>query len=136
MAEALRLIGTKKALIVSAKDGMDEISISDITYASSLEDGQIKDFIIDPKDFGLSLYDKKDIEGGDAKENAKITKDILYGNIDGAKLDIVLINTGASLWVDGKVDNIQDGIKIARETIKSGLAKAKLEEIIKVSNDI
>ena len=115
---------------------MDEISISDITYATSLEDGMLKDFIIDPREFGLSLYDKKDIEGGDAIQNSLTTKDILSGKIQGAKLDIVLINTAAALWVDGKVENIKDGISMALKVIKNGNAIKKLEEIITVSNDI
>jgi len=136
IAQALKLIDTKKALVVSAADGMDEISISDITYATSLENGELKDFTIDPRELGLSLYDKKDIEGGDAIQNAQTTKDILSGNIIGAKLDIVLINTAAALWVDGKVENIKDGISMSLDTINNGKAKQKLEEIIKVSNDI
>jgi len=136
IAQALQIIDTKKALVVSAADGMDEISISDVTYATSLEDGKLKDLIIDPREYGLNLYDKKDIEGGDANFNAKITKDILSGNISGAKLDIVLINTAAALWVDGKVNSIKDGIDMARIAIESGKALNKLNEIIKVSNDI
>ncbi len=136
IAKALQIIDTKKALVVSAADGMDEISISDVTYATSLEDGELKDFIIDPREFGLKLYEKKDIEGGDANFNANITKDILSNKIDGAKLDIVLINTAAALWVDGKVHSIKDGISMAQDAIVSGKAKEKLEEIIKVSNDI
>lgn len=136
IAQALQIIDTKKALVVSAADGMDEISISDITYATSLEDGELKDLIIDPREYGLNLYDKKDIEGGDANFNANITKDILSGKTSGAKLDIVLINTAAALWVDGKVNSIKDGVVMAKDAISSGKAQAKLEEIIKVSNDI
>jgi len=136
IAKALQILDTKKALVVSAKDGMDEISISDITYATSLEDNKLKEFIIDPRDYGLKLYDKEEIKGADAVENAQTTKDILSGKIQGAKLDIVLINTAAALWVDGKVENIQDGIKMANDTIKSNKAILKLEEIIKISNDL
>lgn len=136
IAQALKLIDTKRALVVSAADGMDEISISDITYASKLDNGTLEDTIIDPRDFGLSLYDKSDIAGGDAQQNAQTTKDILCGKIEGAKLDIVLINAAAALWVDGKVENIKDGIALAQDAISSGKAQAKLEEIVKVSNDI
>jgi len=136
IAQALQIIDTKKALVVSAADGMDEISISDITYATSLENGELKDLIIDPREYGLKLYDKKDIEGGDANFNANITKDILSGKTSGAKRDIVLINTAAALWVDGKVNSIKDGVDMAKDAISSGKAQAKLEEIIKVSNDI
>jgi anthranilate phosphoribosyltransferase len=136
IAQALKLINTKRAMVVSAADGMDEISISDITYASKLDNGVIKEIIIDPKQLGLDIYSKKEIEGGDATFNAQITKDILSGNIEGAKLDIVLINCAAALWVDGKVDTLEEGINLAKETIKNGKALEQLEEIIKVSNDI
>lgn len=134
MITALTLLGTKRAMVVSSKDGMDEISISDITYATFLDHQQTRDFIIDPREYGFDLYDKKEIEGGDAKENAEITKAILSGEIKGAKRDIVLINTAFSLLVDGKVHSTEEGIVMAKEAIKSGRAKEKLEQIIEVSN--
>lgn len=133
---ALTLLGTKRAMVVSSKDGMDEISISDVTYATFLDRQQTRDFIIDPREYGLDLYDKSEIEGGDAQENAQITRAILSGEVTGAKLDIVLINTAFALLVDGKVHSTEDGISMAREAISSGKAKAKLEEIITVSNEL
>ena len=133
IVEALSMIETKKALVVSSADGMDEISISDVTYATSLENGVLNDFIIDPREYGFDIYPKTEIKGGDAVQNAQTTKDILYGKIKGAKLDIVLINAGAALWVDGRVNNINEGIELARETINNGKAKEKLEEIIQAS---
>jgi anthranilate phosphoribosyltransferase len=136
MITALSLLDTKRAMVVSSKDGMDEISISDITYATTLINQRTNDIIIDPRDFGLGLYSKDEIIGGDAKENAQITRDILEGKITGAKLDIVLINAGAALFVDGKAKDIKEGIEIAREAINSGRAKEKLEQIISFSKSI
>jgi anthranilate phosphoribosyltransferase len=136
IAEALKLLESEKAMIVSSADGMDEISICDITYASMLENGQIKDFVIDPREFGLKLYDTSEIKGGNAKENAEITRAILDGSTSGAKLDIVLINAAAALIVDGKAKDFKKGIEIAREAINSGKAMDKLDEIIKVSNSL
>lgn len=130
MAIALNLLGNKRAMVVSSADGMDEISISDITYATMVQNNRIKDFIIDPRDYGLKLYNKDEITGGDATFNANITKDILSGKIDGAKLDIILLNTAAALFVDEKVKNIQDGIRLARQTILNGDALKKLNQII------
>lgn len=135
MITALSLLDTKRAMVVSSKDGMDEISISDITYATILINQRTQDLVIDPREYGLNLYDKSEILGGDAVENAKITRDILEGKIEGAKLDIVLINAGAALFVDGKVENIDEGIAMAKEAITSGKAKAKLEEIISFSQN-
>lgn len=136
ITEALNMLDTKKAIVVSSKDGMDEISISDITYANSLENGKIEEFIIDPQEYGFKLAPKEEIVGGDAKQNAIITKEILEGKENGAKRDIVLINAAAALVVDEKARDIHEGIQMAREAIESGRAKEKLAEIISVSNSI
>ncbi|WP_428022875.1 anthranilate phosphoribosyltransferase [Arcobacter sp.] len=136
MITALSLLDTKRAMVVSSKDGMDEISISDVTYATTLIDQRTSDFIIDPREYGLDIYPKEDILGGDANENAQITRDILEGKITGAKLDIVLINAGAALYIDNRAKDIEEGIAIAREAITSGKAKEKLEQIINFSKSI
>jgi len=136
IAKALTLLNTKRAMVVSSEDGMDEISISSVTHAAFVERGNIREFTLDPREYGLDLYDKKEIEGGTAVENAKITRDILEGNISGAKLDIVLINTAAALLVDGKVHSTEEGIELAKKAIQDGSAKAKLEQIISVSNSL
>ena len=136
MITALSLLDTRRAMVVSSKDGMDEISISDVTYATTLIDQRTSDFIIDPRDFGLGMYSKDDILGGDAKENAQITRDILEGKVTGAKLDIVLLNAGAALFIDNKAKDIKEGIEIAREAISSGKAKEKLNQIINFSKSM
>lgn len=136
IAYALDMLDTKRSIIVSSKDGMDEISISDITYATSLYNGKVEDFEINPENYGLKLASKEEIVGGDAIFNAQITKDILSNKTSGAKLDIVLINAAAALIVDEKARDFQDGIAIAKDAIFSGKAKDKLEEIIKISNQL
>lgn len=134
--EALKLLGAKRAMVVSSEDGMDEISISDITYAATLINGEIKQFEINPVELGLGIYQKEDIVGGDAKFNAKITKDILENKLIGAKVDIVLINAGAALYIDGKVDSVKEGVDMARKAILTGKTKEKLDEIIKASQEL
>jgi len=136
IAEALNMLDAKKSMVVSSHDGMDEISISDITYATSLDNGKLKDFVIDPQDHGLKLSPKEEILGGDAIFNAQITKDILCGKEKGAKLDIVLINAAAALIVDDKARDLKEGIEIARDAILSGKTKEKLNQIIKMSNTL
>ena len=136
IATALDLLEAKKSIVVSSNDGMDEISISDITHATLLDNGKLEDFIIDPQECGLKLYPKDEIVGGDAIENAKITKDILSNNLDGAKLDIVLINSAAALVVDSKARDIKEGIEIAREVIKSGKALEKLNQLVEISSKL
>ncbi|PPK61248.1 anthranilate phosphoribosyltransferase [Malaciobacter marinus] len=134
ITEALNILETQKAMVVSSNDGMDEISISDITFANLLENNKINEFIIDPQELGFNLAPKESIVGGDAKENAVITKGILSNEIKDSRLDIVLLNSAAALIVDDKARDMKEGIEIARSTIESGKAKEKLEQLIKVSN--
>ncbi len=136
IAYALDMLETKRSIIISSKDGMDEISMSDISYGTSLFNGRIEDFEINPENYGLKLAPKEEVMGGDANFNANITKEILSNNIKGAKLDIVLINTAAALIVDEKARDFQDGIEMAKEAILNGKSKEKLEQIIKVSNQL
>lgn len=136
IAQALSQLNTKRAMVVSSQDGMDEISISDITHCAFVERGEFKEFILDPREYGFDFYDKKEIEGGDAKQNAKITRGILDGSISGAKKDIVLLNAAATLLVDGKVNSTEEGVVMAKEAIASGKAIQKLEQIIDLSNKL
>ncbi len=132
----LSLLDTKNAVAVSSRDGMDEISISDITYATMLKNDRTTDFIIDPQEYGLKLAPKEAIVGGNAKENAKISYSILNAEEKGAKRDIVLLNTAMALVVDDKARDIKEGIDMAKEAIDSGRAFKKLQEIIRISNSI
>lgn len=136
IATALDLLETKKSIVVSSNDGMDEISISDISYATMLDNGKVDDFEINPENYGFKLYPKEDILGGDAKFNAAVTRGILNNEVSGAKLDIVLINAAAALIVDDKARDIQEGIEIALEAIQSLKAKKKLEELINISSKL
>eukprot|EP01029_Cantina_marsupialis_P019166 TRINITY_DN44565_c1_g1_i1.p1 TRINITY_DN44565_c1_g1~~TRINITY_DN44565_c1_g1_i1.p1 ORF type:complete len:328 (-),score=77.62 TRINITY_DN44565_c1_g1_i1:1202-2185(-) len=136
IATALELLESKKSIVVSSKDGMDEISISDISYATMLNNGKIEDFIIDPQDLGLKLASKDEIVGGDGVVNAKITKAILEGQEKGAKLDIVLLNAAAALVVDDKARDLKEGIEIAKDAIDSGKAKEKLIQLVEVSSKL
>lgn len=136
LAYAMDMLDTKRSIIVSSNDGMDEISISDITYATSLYNGKITDFEINPENYGMALGDKNEILGGDATFNAKLTTDLLSKKLIGSKLNIVLLNAAAALIVDEKARDFQDGIEIAKDAILSGKAKEKLDQIIKVSNQL
>ena len=132
----LSMLDTTSAVAISSRDKMDEISISDITYATMLKDNRTKDFIIDPQEYGIKLAPREAIIGGSAKDNAQITYSILKGEEKGPKRDIVLLNTAMALVVDDKARDIQEGIEMARDSIDSHKAFKKLEEIIKVSNTI
>ena len=136
IAEALQINGAKSALVVSSNEGMDEISISDITHAAYLKDGVVKEFEIDPQVYGIKRVPLEAIIGGDAKENANILRAIFDANATDAQRDIVLINAAASLMVDGLARDIQDGLEMAREAIANARPKVKLRQIVEISNKL
>jgi anthranilate phosphoribosyltransferase len=136
MAQALKINGATSGLVVSSNERMDEISISDITHAARLKDGVIKEFEIDFEVYGIKKAPIKAIIGGDAKENARILYNIFDGSATDAQRDIVLINSAASLMVDGLARDIQDGLEMAREAIANARAKKKLKQIIEISNKL
>ena len=136
MLEALKLNGATSAMVVSSREGMDEISISDITYASRLSNGVVNEFEIDPQDYGIRKMPLKSIMGGDAKHNASILRNIFDNNASDAQRDIVLINAAASLMVDGLARDMQDGFEMARESLANARAKKKLRQIIEISNKL
>jgi anthranilate phosphoribosyltransferase len=136
MAEALKINGATSSMVVSSREGMDEISISDITYASQLRDGIVHEFEIDPQEYGIKKVPLKAIIGGDAKENAQILYNIFDASSTDAQRDIVLINAATALMVDGIARDIQDGLEIAREAIKNSRAQKKLKQIIEISNKL
>lgn len=136
IAEALKINNAKSALVVSSNEHMDEISISDITYAARLFDNKIEEFEIDPQTYGIKKAPLSSIVGGDAQFNAAIVHDIFTQCATDAQKDIVYINAAASLIVDGMARDFQDGLQIVDETIKSQKAKQKLEQIIKVSTSL
>ena len=136
MAKALSMLDSESAIIVSSRDGLDEISISDITYYSQLKDTNIKDGEINPQTYGFKLSPIEAIKGGNAIENAKITTNILNGQEVGAKRDIVILNTAVALMAEGSARDIYDGLEMATEAIDSKKAINKLNEIVKISNKL
>ncbi len=134
IAEALKINGSRDALVVSSEEGMDEISISGVTHAARLQDGKIREFEIDPEEYGIKKAPLKAIVGGDSKENSQILLNIFNSTATDPQRDIVLLNTAAALMVDGMVRDIQDGLEVARETIAKDKANQKLKRIIEVSN--
>lgn len=133
MIKAVDALSIKNAIIAHSADGLDEISISDKTYIFELKNGKVSEYEINPSDFGLKTYDISEILGADAKENAKITTKVLEGE-KGACRDICCLNAGAAIYISGKANSFSEGIKMAENSIDSGKAKAKLDELIKFTN--
>lgn len=134
VAKVLASLGVRRGLVVYGQDRLDEISASAPTSICELRNGYYRTFTIRPEDFGMQRGTKDEIVGGTPEENAKITTDILNGKIQGTRRNIVLLNAGAALFVAGKADNIQEGVKKAAEEIDSGRASAKLQQVIEESN--
>lgn len=130
MAQVLKDQGCEEAIVVHGMDGLDEISISDKTKVSHLKDGIIREYFIEPENFGFKKCNKKEISGGSAEDNRRIAIDILSGKEKGAKLDVVLLNAAAAIVVGRKASDISEGVKIAKGSVESGKALKKLEDLI------
>jgi anthranilate phosphoribosyltransferase len=124
MATLLTMQGVQQAMVVHSEDGLDEISISGITHVMEIKDGFTQHYTIQPEDFGIRRARLSDVKGGDVSENAAIVQNILSGELKGPKLDIVLLNAAAGLYVAGKVASIIEGFSVAQHVIASGKAQA------------
>lgn len=134
IAKTLMNLGCERAMVVHGADGLDEITTTALTYVSELKDGKVRDYTIDPEEYGIEKAKHEDISGGTAKENADIILDILKGN-KGKKRDIVVLNSAAALYVGKKVENIKQGIDNVNEIIDSNKAYEKLQEILNYSKE-
>ena len=133
LAQVLMNLGVKRGMVVYGQDKLDEISLSAPTTVCQFQDGWMKNYVITPEQFGFTRCTKQDLVGGTPEENAAITRGILAGE-KGPKRDAVLLNAGAALYIGGKAETLEDGIRLAAELIDSGRAAQTLEKLIEVSN--
>jgi anthranilate phosphoribosyltransferase len=133
LATVLGKLGCKHAFVVHG-NGLDEITIEAETKVSEYENGSVRNFTINPADFGIKLASSGEIKGGTPEECAKIIIDILTGKEKGPKRDAVLLNAGVAIFVAGKANSIQEGIDIAKHSIDSGSASKKLEQLKDFTN--
>ncbi len=133
LAQVLVNLGIRRGMVVYGTDKLDEISVSAPTKICEIRDGWFKTYIVTPEQFGLKRCAKEALEGGTPEENAEITRRILKGE-KGSRRDAVLMNAGAALYIGGKADSMEDGIRLAAKLIDSGKAYEKLEQFIEVSN--
>ena len=130
VAEVLKKLGSSHGMIVHGDDGLDEMSTTASTKVSRLKnDGSIDTISISATDYGFEPASLDDLQGGMPDENAEIINNILNGSDTGRKADIVILNAAAGIFVGGRVENIKEGISIARETISSGAAMNILVEL-------
>lgn len=135
VANVLSNLGCKKAMVVHGMDGLDEITTTSITKVSEVTNGYVSDYFISPEEYGLSMAELKDIEGGSPEENAEIILNILKGE-NGKKRDIVVFNTAAALYVGNGCNSLKEGVDLAAHLIDSGKAYNKLQQLVKVSNNL
>ncbi len=135
LAHALHKLGSNHVMIVHSADEMDEISFSGDTYVAELKDGEVREYVINPKQFGMPLHEHNAIHVENAEESKVMVLDVLNGKT-GAARDIVLLNAGAAIYVAGITISHQEGIAMAAQAIDSGAAMTKLEQLKALSNHL
>ena len=134
-ARVLQQLGAKHALVVWARDNMDEVSLGAATMVGELIDGQIREYDIHPEDFGLQMVASRNLQvAGIAESKQKILEAL--DNKTGPARDIVILNAGTALYAAGVADSIADGIARARDTIASGAARSKLDQFVQVTQQL
>jgi anthranilate phosphoribosyltransferase len=134
LAHVLSNLGVKRAMVVYGTDSIDEISLSAPTKVCEFRGDDFKSYEITPEQFGLIRCKKEELVGGDPKENAQIAIDIL-NDTKGPKLDAVLLNAGAAIYLASDNITMDEAINKARVIIESGAAKKQLETFIAKSNE-
>jgi len=129
----MQRLGAKHAVVVYGKDGMDEVSLGAATLVGELKDGVVTEYEIHPEDYGLQMVSNRSLKVADAEESKTMLIDALE-NKPGTPREIVSLNAGAALYAANLVGSIGDGMKLAREAIASGAARAKLDELVRVTN--
>ncbi len=135
LAEVLAGLGLNKGMVVHGLDGLDEITITTKTKVSEIKEGKVHEYYLDPRDYGISLNPIERVQGGSPKENAEILLDVLRGE-KGPKRDMVLLNAGAAIYVGGKASSLEEGIEKSREIIDRGHALDKLNQLIKLTQEL
>jgi anthranilate phosphoribosyltransferase len=132
IAEALLGLGTERALVVSADDGMDEFSIGSGTRVIEVAAGGTEEWFLDPGELGLEPAGVDAISGGTPEENAAVTRGVLVDE-PGPARDVSLLNAGAAILVGGAADDLAEGVAKAREAVSSGAARGVLERLVERS---
>lgn len=134
VATVLRDLGTRRALVVHGCDGLDELTLAGETWAVEVRDGELRELVIVPEDGGVGRASTQELAGGSAEDNAALIRGLLAGSVRGPKLDVLLLNAGAALWVAGVSADLRGGVELARGAIEGGEAARTLERLIAVSN--
>ncbi|MDD5038138.1 MAG: anthranilate phosphoribosyltransferase [Dehalococcoidales bacterium] len=135
LAMVLQSLGCQRALVVHGEDGLDEITLTGKTKVCEVRDSRIKSYSISPEDFGLPRANPESLKGGTADENAVLLRQVL-GGAPGHQRDVVLINAAAAIVAGDRAPSLQKGLDLARKAVDSGQALAKLDQLIKFSQNL
>ncbi len=128
----LQRLGSEHVLVVYGMNGMDEVSLSGETMVGELKNGEVREYVIHPSDFGLPVYDSRVLRVANKEESVACIQRAL-ANEDGPVRDIVLLNAGAALYAANVAGSIADGVRMARDAVASGKALAKLSQFVAVT---
>jgi anthranilate phosphoribosyltransferase len=131
----LQRLGSEHVMVVYGMNGMDEVSLSGETMVGELKDGEVREYVVHPSDFGLPVYDSRVLRVADKDESVACIRRAL-GNEEGPVRDVVLLNAGAALYCAGVAASIADGVKRAREVVASGAAQAKLDQFVALTRKL
>lgn len=134
LAQVMAKLGVVRGMVVYGQDSLDEISMSAPTLVCEIRDGWFQSYELTPEQFGYTRCSKEELQGGSPQENAAITLAILKDEERGAKRQAVCLNAGAALYIAGKTETMEAGVKMAEELIDNGSALKKLQEFIDESN--
>ncbi len=129
----LQRLGSEHVMVVYGVNGMDEVSLSGETMVGELKNGEVREYVIHPSDFGLPVYDSRVLRVANKEESVACIQRALADE-DGPVRDIVLLNAGAALYCADVAGSIADGVKLAREAVASGRALAKLSQFVAATN--
>jgi anthranilate phosphoribosyltransferase len=129
IAEALAGLGSARAMVVAAEDGVDELSISARTRVIEVVGGRTQEWFVEPGEFGLGTAELEQVAGGDPEENAATSRAVLAGE-GGASRDLVVLNAGAAIYVGGLAGNLGEGVERAAAAIDSGAAQEVLDRLV------
>ena len=129
----LQRLGSEHVMVVHGMNGMDEISLSGETLVGELKEGQVREYMVHPSDFGLPVYDSRVLKVASTQESVQCIQRAL-ANEDGPVRDIVLLNAGAALYCAGVAPSLAEGVRQTREAVASGAALAKLSQFVAITN--
>ncbi len=135
LAKVLARLGSHHVMVVHAEDGMDEISIAASTFVAEVKQGRLQTYMVTPEQFGMPRGDVSQLVVEDAAQSLVLMRQV-FDNTPGPARDIVSLNAGAAIYVAGLSNTLEAGVKLAQETIASGIARDKFDALIKLSKSL